>query len=107
MQSQLKVVYKDYVEIIIGNCFCVLFLGGKECSILKEILEMLGKEIIDFFNIFDMWGSQCSMGVNYQKFGKELMLIDELVVMDGGKCILQVQGVRLFFSDKFDIIKYL
>lgn len=105
-QSQLKAVYKDHAETIIGNCSCVLFLGGKERSTLKEISETLGKETIDLFNTSDTRGSQRSMGVNCQKLGKELMSTDELAVMDGGKCILQVQGVRPFFSDKFDITKH-
>lgn len=105
-QSQLKAVYKDHAETIIGNCSCVLFLGGKERSTLKEISETLGKETIDLFNTSDTRGSQRSMGVNYQKLGKELMSTDELAVMDGGKCILQVQGVRPFFSDKFDITRH-
>ena len=105
-QSQLKAVYKDHAETIIGNCSCVLFLGGKERSTLKEISETLGKETIDLFNTSDTRGSQRSMGVNYQKLGKELMSTDELAVMDGGKCILQVQGVRPFFSDKLDITKH-
>lgn len=105
-QSQLKAVYKDHAETIIGNCSCVLFLGGKERSTLKEISETLGKETIDMYNTSDTRGSQRSMGVNYQKLGKELMSTDELAIMDGGKCILQVQGVRPFFSDKFDITKH-
>ena len=105
-QSQLKAVYKDHAETIIGNCSCVLFLGGKEQSTLKEISATLGKETIDSFNTSDTRGSQRSYGLNYQKLGKELMTPDELAVMDGGKCILQVQGVRPFFSDKFDITKH-
>ena len=105
-QSQLKAVYKDHAETIIGNCSCVLFLGGKEQSTLKEISAMLGKETIDTFNTSDTRGSQRSYGLNYQKLGKELMTPDELAVMDGGKCILQVQGVRPFFSDKYDITKH-
>ena len=105
-QSQLKAVYKDHAETIIGNCSCVLFLGGKERSTLKEISETLGKETIDLYNTSDTRGSQRSMGVNYQKLGRALMDVDELAVMDGGKCILQVQGVRPFFSDKFDITKH-
>lgn len=105
-QSQLKAVYKDHAETIIGNCSCVLFLGGKERSTLKEISETLGKETIDLYNTSDTRGSQRSMGVNYQKLGKELMSTDELAVMDNGKCILQVQGIRPFFSDKFDITKH-
>ncbi len=105
-QSQLKAVYKDHAETITGNCSCVLFLGGKEQSTLKEISALLGKETIDTFNTSDTRGSQRSYGLNYQKLGKELMTPDELAVMDGGKCILQVQGVRPFFSDKFDITKH-
>ena len=105
-QSQLKALYKDNAETIIGNCSCVLFLGGKERSTLKEISETLGRETIDLFNTSDTRGTQRSMGVNYQKLGKELMSTDELAVMDGGKCILQVQGVRPFFSDKYDITKH-
>ena len=105
-QSQLKAVYKDHAETIIGNCSCVLFLGGKEQSTLKEISATLGKETIDSFNTSDTRGSQRSYGLNYQKLGKELMTPDELAVMDGGKCILQVQGVRPFFSDKFDITRH-
>jgi len=105
-QSQLKAVYKDHAETIIGNCSCVLFLGGKERSTLKEISETLGRETIDLFNTSDTRGSQRSMGINYQKLGKELMSQDELAVMDNGKCILQVQGVRPFFSDKFDITRH-
>lgn len=105
-QSQLKAVYKDHAETIIGNCSSVLFLGGKEQSTLKEMSAMLGKETIDTFNTSDTRGSQRSYGLNYQKLGKELMTPDELAVMDGGKCILQVQGVRPFFSDKFDITKH-
>lgn len=105
-QSQLKALYKDNAETIIGNCSCVLFLGGKERSTLKEISETLGRETIDLYNTSDTRGSQRSMGINYQKLGKELMSTDELAVMDGGKCILQVQGVRPFYSDKFDITKH-
>jgi len=105
-QSQLKAVYKDHAETIIGNCSCVLFLGGKEQSTLKEISAMLGKETIDSFNTSDTRGSQRSYGLNYQKLGKELMTPDELAVMDNSKCILQVQGVRPFFSDKYDITRH-
>ncbi len=105
-QSQLKAVYKDHAETITGNCSCVLFLGGKEQSTLKEISSMLGKETIDSFSTSDTRGNQRSYGLNYQKLGKELMTPDELAVMDGGKCILQVQGVRPFFSDKFDITRH-
>lgn len=105
-QSQIKAVYKDHAETLIGNCSCVLFLGGKERSTLKEISETLGKETIDLYNTSDTRGSQRSMGINYQKLGKELITPDELAVMDGGKCVLQVQGVRPFFSDKYDITKH-
>ena len=105
-QSQLKAVYKDHAETISGNCSCVLFLGGKEQSTLKEISAMLGKETIDTYNTSDTRGTQRSYGLNYQKLGKELMTPDELAVMDGGKCILQVQGVRPFFSDKYDITQH-
>lgn len=105
-QSQLKAVYRDHAETLMGNCSSVLFLGGKEQSTLKEISAMLGKETIDTFNTSDTRGSQRSYGLNYQKLGKELMTPDELAVMDGGKCILQVQGVRPFFSDKYDITKH-
>ena len=105
-QSQLKALYKDNAETIIGNCSCVLFLGGKERSTLKEISETLGKETIDLWNLSDTRGTQQSLGINYQKTGKELMSTDELAVMDGGKCVLQVQGVRPFFSDKYDITRH-
>ena len=105
-QSQLKAIYKDHAETIIGNCACILFLGGKEPSTLKEMSEMLGKQTIDSFNTSDTRGSMMSKGFNYQKLGRELMSIDELAVMDGGKCILQVQGVRPFFSSKYDITKH-
>lgn len=105
-QSQLKAIYKDHAETIIGNCSCVLFLGGKERSTLKEISETLGKETIDICNTSETRGNQNSYGLNYQKLGKELMSTDELAVMDGGKCILQVQGVRPFLSNKYDITKH-
>ena len=105
-QSQLKTIYKDAAETIIGNCDTVLFLGGKESSTLKEISETLGKETIDLYNTSDTRGSNRSYGLNYQKTGKELMSRDELAVMDGSKCILQLRGVRPFFSDKFDITKH-
>lgn len=105
-KSQLKAVYKDHAETISGNCSCVLFLGGKEESTLKEVSAMLGKETIDLYNTSDTRGSQRSYGLSYQKTGRELLTPDELAVMDGGKCILQVQGVRPFFSDKFDITKH-
>ena len=105
-QSQLKAVYKDHAETIIGNCSCVLFLGGKEKSTLKELSETLGRETIDTFNTGESRGRETSHSLNYQKLGKALMDVDELAVMDGGKCILQVQGVRPFFSEKFDITKH-
>ena len=102
-QSQLKSIYKDAAETIIGNCDTTLFLGGKESSTLKEISETLGKETIDLFNTSDTRGQSRSYGLNYHKTGKELMTKDELAVMDGGKCILQLRGVRPFYSKKFDI----
>ena len=102
-QSQLKSIYRDAAETIIGNCDTTLFLGGKESSTLKEISETLGKETIDLFNTSDTRGQSRSYGLNYQKTGKELMTKDELAVMDGGKCILQLRGVRPFYSKKFDI----
>lgn len=105
-QSQLKTIYKDAAETIIGNCDTVLFLGGKESSTLKEISETLGKETIDLYNTSDTRGSNRSYGLNYQKTGKELMSRDELAVMDGDKCILQLRGVRPFLSNKFDITKH-
>ena len=89
-----------------GNCDTTLFLGGKETTTLKEMSEMLGKETIDMFNTTDTRGTSRSYGINYQKTGKELMSRDELAVMDGGKCILQLRGVRPLFSDKFDITKH-
>ena len=105
-QSQLKTIYKDAADTIVGNCDSTLFLGGKEKSTLKEISELLGKETIDSFNQSENRGSQVSHGLNYQKLGKELMTQDEIAVMDGGKCILQLRGVRPFFSDKFDITRH-
>jgi len=105
-QSQLKAVYKNYAETIIGNCSCVLFLGGKERSTLKEISETLGRETIDTDNTGESRGREISHSLNHQKLGRALMDVDELAVMDNGKCILQVQGVRPFFSDKFDITKH-
>ena len=105
-QSQLKAIYKDNADTIVGNCDTTLFLGGKEKSTLKEISEILGKETIDSFNTSETRGRELSHGMNYQKLGKELMTQDEIAVMDGGKCILQVRGVRPFFSDKFDITKH-
>ena len=105
-QSQLKTIYKDAAETILGNCDTMLFLGGKESSTLKEISETLGKETIDLYNTSDTRGQSRSYGMNYQKTGKELMSRDELAVMDGSKCILQLRGVRPFFSDKFDITRH-
>ena len=105
-KSQLKAIYKDNADTIEGNCDTMLFLGGKEKSTLKEISEGLGKETIDSFNTSTNRGQSESYGMNYQKLGKELKSQDELAVMDGGKCILQVRGVRPFFSDKFDITRH-
>ena len=105
-KSQLKTMYKDAAETIIGNCDSTLFLGGKEESTLKEISEILGKETIDLYNTSDTRGNSRSYGLNYQKTGKELMSKDELSVMDGDKCILQIRGVRPFLSNKFDITKH-
>ena len=105
-QSQLKAIYKDHADTIVGNCDATLFLGGKEKSTLKEISEVLGKETIDLYNTSVTKGNQESHGQNYQKLGKELMSQDELAVMDGGKCILQLRGVRPFLSDKYDITKH-
>jgi type IV secretion system protein VirD4 len=105
-QSQLKTIYKDAAETIIGNCDTTLFLGGKESSTLKELSETLGKETIDLFNTSDTRGQSRSYGLNYQKTGKALMTTDELAVMDGSKCIMQLRGVRPFLSDKFDITKH-
>ena len=106
-QSQLKTIYKDAADTIVGNCDVTLFLGGKEKSTLKEISELLGKETIDSLSQSENRGAQTSHGLSYQKLGKELMTQDEIAVMDGGKCILQLRGVRPFFSDKFDITKHL
>lgn len=104
--SQLKAKYKDAADTILGNCDSMLFLGGKETSTLKEISELLGKETIDLYNTSDTRGQSPSYGTSYQKTGKELMTRDEIAVMDGSKCILQVRGVRPFLSDKFDITKH-
>ncbi len=105
-QSQLKAIYKDNADTIAGNCDTTLFLGGKEKTTLKEISEILGKETIDSFNASETRGKETSHGLNYQKLGKELMTQDEIAVMDGGKCILQVRGVRPFFSNKYDITSH-
>ncbi len=105
-QSQLKTIYKDAADTIVGNCDSTLFLGGKEKGTLKEISELLGKETIDSLSQSENRGAQTSHGLSYQKLGKELMTQDEIAVMDGGKCILQLRGVRPFLSDKFDITKH-
>ena len=105
-QSQLKTIYKDAADTIVGNCDSTLFLGGKEKGTLKEISELLGKETIDSLSQSENRGAQTSHGLSYQKLGKELMTQDEIAVMDGGKCILQLRGVRPFFSNKFDITKH-
>lgn len=105
-QSQLKTIYKDAADTIVGNCDSTLFLGGKEKSTLKEISELLGKETIDLYNQSENRGSQVSHGLSYQKLGKELMTQDELAVMDGGKCIFMLRGVRPFLSDKYDLIRH-
>ncbi len=105
-QSQLKAIYKDNADTIVGNCDTTLFLGGKEKTTLKEMSELLGKETIDSFNTSENRGREKSYGLNFQKLGKELMTQDEIAVMDGGKCILQLRGVRPFFSDKYDITKH-
>ena len=105
-KSQLKAIYKDNADTIEGNCDTTLFLGGKEKTTLKEMSEILGKETIDLYNTSDTRGNSPSYGLNYQKTGKELMSQDEIAVMDGGKCIMQLRGVRPFFSDKFDITKH-
>ena len=105
-QSQLKALYKDNADTIIGNCDSMIFLGGNEKTTLKNLSETLGKETIDMFNTSDTRGSQRSYGLNYQKLGKELMSMDELAVMDGSKCILQLRGVRPFLSDKYDITQH-
>ena len=105
-QSQLKSIYKDNADTIVGNCDSTLFLGGKERTTLKELSESLGKETIDLYNTSETRSNQKSFGLNYQKTGKELMSQDEITVMDGGKCIYQLRGVRPFLSDKFDITKH-
>ena len=105
-QSQLKALYKDNADTIIGNMDSVLFLGGKERTTLKELTETLGKETIDTYNTGESRGRETSHSLNYQKLGKELMSMDELAVLDGGKCILQLRGVRPFLSDKYDITKH-
>ena len=105
-QSQLKTIYKDHSDTVIGNCDTTLFLGGKESTSLKEISETLGKETIDLYNTSETRSNQNLYGLNYQNTGKELMSKYELFVMDGGKCIIELRGVRPFLSDKFDITKH-
>ena len=105
-QSQLKAIYKDNADTIVCNCDSTLFLGGKEKTTLKELSETLGKETIDLYNTSETRSNKNSFGLNYQKTGKELMSQDEITVMDGGKCIFQLRGVRPFLSDKFDITKH-
>ena len=105
-QSQLKAIYKDHADTIVGNCDSMIFLGGKEKTTLKELSETLGKETIDLYNTSENRSNQKSFGLNYQKTGKDLMSQDEITVMDGGKCILQLRGVRPFLSDKYDITKH-
>lgn len=105
-QSQLKAIYKDNSDTIIGNCDSTIFLGGREPTTLKELNQALGKETIDTFNTGESRGREISHSLNYQKLGKDLASIDELAVLDGGKCILQLRGVRPFLSDKYDIVKH-
>ena len=105
-KSQLKAIYKDNADTIEGNCDTTLFLGGKEKTTLKDLEDVLGKETIDLYNTSDTRGTSQSYGLNYQKTGKALMSQNEIAVMDGGKCIMQLRGVRPFFSDKFDITKH-
>ena len=105
-QSQLKAQYKDSADTICGNCDSVIFLGGKEKTTLKELSEALGRETIDTFNTGESRGRETSRSTNFQKLGKELMSVDELAVMDGRKCVLQLRGVRPFLSDKYDITQH-
>ena len=105
-RSQLKAIYKDNADTIVGNMDSQIFLGGSEPTTLKDLSEMLGKETIDSLSQSENRGAQTSHGLSYQKLGKELMTQDELAVMDGGKCILQLRGVRPFFSDKYDLTKH-
>ncbi len=105
-KSQLKEIYKDNADVIEGNCDTTLFLGGKEKTTLKELADMLGRETIDLYNTSDTRGANRSYGLNYQKTGKALMSQDEIAVMDGAKCIMQLRGARPFLSDKFDITKH-
>lgn len=105
-QSQLKALYKDNAETVIGNCDASLFLGGKEPTTLKALSEALGRETIDTYNTGESRGRETSHSLNYQKLGKSLLSVDELEVLDGGKCILQLRGVRPFLSDKYDITRH-
>ena len=105
-QSQLKALYKDNADTIIGNCDSRLFLGGSEPSTLKELSQSLGKETIDTYNTGESRGRETSHSLNYQKLGRELMSVDDLATLDGGKCILQLRGLRPFLSDKYDITKH-
>jgi len=105
-QSQLKAIYREHCDTLIGNCDSAIFLGGKEPTTLKELSAGLGKETIDIINIGESRGRERSHSLNYQKLGKELMSVDELATMDGGKCILQLRGVRPFLSDKYDITRH-
>lgn len=105
-QSQLKAIYKDNADTITGNCDSAIFLGGKERTTLKELSETLGKETIDLYNTSENRGREKSYGLSYQKLGKELMSMDELAVMSGGKCVFQLRGVRPFLSEKYDITKH-
>jgi type IV secretion system protein VirD4 len=104
-QSQIKAIYKDHADTIVGNCDTTLFLGGKEKGTLKDMAELLGKETIDSYNTSESKGQSPSHGMNYQKLGKELMSQDEIAVMDGGKCICQIRGIRPFLSSKTDITR--
>ena len=102
-QSQLKAIYKDNADTILGNMDSKIFLGGSESSTLKELNQALGKETIDSYNTGESKGRETSHSINYQKLGKDLMTVDELAIMDGDKCILQLRGVRPFFSDKYPV----
>ena len=105
-KSHLKAIYKDNTDIIIGNMDSQLFLGGTEPTSLKDLSQLLGKEAIDMYNTGKSSGNNPSYSMNYQKSGKDLMTIDELAVMDGDKCILQLRGVRPFLSDKYDVTQH-
>lgn len=105
-RSQLKAIYKDNADTIVGNMDSQIFLGGSEPTTLKDLSEMLGKETIDAFNTSDTRGNSPSYGTTFQKMGHELLSRDELAVLDGGKCILQLRGVRPFLSDKYDLTKH-